>query len=186
MQSQIDEYKLSPANELNLQNRLHQVDELQKNIMETRQIFSKYIENGREMCENVTKLAKNFELCIGQDKSLSPIINVLTQFESILNDHYAVIESSIINQIDKFISSDVKKAEIDGKTANQENLSFSKLLDSYVSVPIKKRSQNSTEFTELETKLIAQNWMAIKSNFSFARSLDLIERKSVLELTSYV
>ena len=48
MQAQIDEYKLSPKNELILQDRIHQVDELEKNISETRQIFSKYIENGNE------------------------------------------------------------------------------------------------------------------------------------------
>lgn len=186
MQQQIDEYKLSPTNELNLQNRLHQVDELQKNIADTRQIFSKYIENGKEMCQDISKLAKNFDLCISQDKSLTPIINILSKFETILNGHYQLIQSTIITQIDKFLGSDIKKAENDGKTAKQENSSFSKLLDSYVSIPIKKRSQNSTEFTDLETKLIAQNWVAIKSNFSFARSLDLIEQKSVLELTSCV
>lgn len=186
MQKQIDEYKLSPANEMILQNRMQQVDELQKNINETRQVFSKYIEHGKEMCQNVVKLAKNFEACIGADNSLIPIINLLSKFESIMTDHYNLVQTSIVNQIDKFTNSDIKKTEFDGKTAKQENSSFSKLLDSYVSIPIKKRNQNSQEFKDLETKLIAQNWVAIKSNFSFARSLGLIERKRVLEMTSYV
>lgn len=185
MQAQIDEYKLSPKNELILQDRIHQVDELEKNISETRQIFSKYIENGNETCQSILKLVKNFESLIGFDKSLSPIILTLSKLSNVLTEHYKYVEESIINQIDKFTNNDLKEAKNDGKAANKEYSSFSKLLDSYVSIPTKKRSQNA-EFNDLQAKLLAQNWTAIKSNFSFSRSLGLIERKRVLEMTSQV
>ncbi|KAK8845774.1 hypothetical protein M9Y10_020693 [Tritrichomonas musculus] len=185
MQKQIDEYKLSPKNELILQDRMHQVDELERNIEETRQVFAKYIESGNEMCQNVNKLVKNFENLIGPDKSLSPVINILTKFATLMTDHYKLVQESIIDKIDMFTNSDIRQAEEDGKAANKEYSSYSKLLDSYVSVPTKKRSQNN-EFHDLQAKLLAQNWMAIKSNFSFSRSLGLIERKRVLEMTSYV
>lgn len=186
MQAQIDEYKLSPENELIWNERMHKADELEKNILETRQIFTKYVECGNETCQNISRLMKNFELCIGSDKSLTPILSILSKFEAIISNHYKFIQTSIINQIDKFTNSDIKKTENDGKQAAHENTTFSKLLDSYVSIPIKKRAQNTAEFNDLETKLIAQNWMAIKSNFSFARSLGLIERKRILDITSYV
>lgn len=185
MQKQIDEYKLSPRNEIILQDRLHQIDELQNNINETRQVFEKYIEHGNEMCQNIVKLVKNFESIIGFDKSISPMIEILSKFSSVMSDHYQFVQTSIIDELDKFTNTDLKVAEDNGKDAKKEYATFSKLLDSYVSTPIKKRSQNP-EFTELQTKLIAQNWTAIKSNFTFSKSLGLIERKRVLEMTQHV
>lgn len=185
MQEVIDEYKLSPRNELILHERLHQIDELQNNITETHQVFTKYIENGTEMCQNVLKLVKNFESIIGFDKSISPMIEILSKFCTIMTDHYKYVQEKIIDEIDKFTNTELKMAEDDGKSAKKEYSSFSKLLDSYASVPIKKRSQNP-EFNELQTKLIAQNWSTVKSNFTFSKSLGLIERKRVLEMTSHV
>lgn len=187
METTIDAYNLSPINQEILTQRLRQTDDLKKNIENTRQFFCEYIDLGKKMCASIFKLINCFDSSVGCDISLKSILKLLSGYTKAYVKHYNDIETLVISQIDKYLHNEIETAIQNGKQATHETKALSKLLDQYVSIPIKKRNQNGgAEFAEKETKLIGQNWVAIRTNFKFARSLDLIERKRILELTSAV
>ncbi|OHT06953.1 hypothetical protein TRFO_24920 [Tritrichomonas foetus] len=184
MNTQLEEYNLSPINEAILQERLLHVSELHHNIEATKQVFQQYIQLGNQMCKNIQDLAHTFESCTGGDSSLKPIVTLLNVFQNAMTSHYRQVEDKVISPLTKFVNTEIKKAESDGNEATKQYDDFSKILDGYVSVPSKKRTEKS--FEGKENQLLFQNWMAINKNFTFVRSLDLVERKKTIEITAAV
>lgn len=180
---------LSPEHIKSLDSRLEALMTLKVHLQETVETFNKYSTVGKNLCTCMGKLSESFKCEEFQfDPTLQSITNLLDSFRETLFIHYDQIKDHIINPLTSFVSNDIKSAEEAGKARSQHLENYNKTLENFVSLKKGKniKEGQNAELEVLEGKLISIQQQAVFSDFLLYRSLELVERKKLIEITATV
>jgi hypothetical protein len=129
------------------------------------------------------KLAESFESYNKTDPALLSISEILVAYQTTLNGHFQQVKDHIVGPLKQFLREDIGQAEEDGHRANHDLDAYFKYLDSYLTISKKERGP---KLEEKETRLKAAHWQAVLSDFQLERSLSLVERKMLIDISATV
>lgn len=180
---------LSPSHIKLLDSRLEALMTLKVHLQETIETFNKYSSVGKNLCSCMGKLSESFK-CeeFVFDPTLQSISRLLDTFRDTLYDHYNSIKDHIITPLSSFVNNDIKTAEEAGKQRASCLEIYNKNLENFVSLKKGKniKEGQNIELESLEGKLIQTHGQAVFTDFLLYRSLELVERKKLIEITATV
>lgn len=181
---------LSPRHIKNLTDHLDDVVILKQHILDTIDTFNKYAEAGQTLCSCMEKLSNSFQ-CYREfqnDPTLQTISSLLNSIKDTLFHHYSRIDLHIVQPLDKFVNTDIKQAEEYGKVREHSIENYNKCLENFVSFKKSKSSKDPTNLQaeKMEINLMMAHGDAVQSDFNLHRSLELVERKKLIEITATV
>jgi hypothetical protein len=125
-------------------------------------------------------LASSFQLFteFKSDASLQRVPRLLCDISECFDCHYKSIQESIIEPLLKFVA-DIKTAEHNSRIASHNYHQYTALLEQFVQDSTSRRKSDQGD---LLGRVQKAHWDAVRSDFEYARSLDLIHAKKLLEV----
>ena len=184
MEEAIGYLNLSPLHLDSLQKRLQAIVNTRGTITDTLKIFKKYTEIGNSFCDVMNQLARHFVDfgSIKDDPNISSVCELLNSFQDTMRNHFAIIESAVMQPLETFVQTDISQAVACGRQAEREYDNFHSLVEKYVSLSKKKVNEHDHE--EYDMKLMQAHGRAVLADFTFDRTLELVERKKNVEIIS--
>ena len=175
---------LSPLHLDGLQKRLANIMKLKSTITDTLKIFKKYTDIGNQFCDVINQLSNKFIdfADIEDDPNIGQICSLLNNFQDTMRNHFTIISGAVMGPLESFVQGDITQAAATGKQAEREYDNFHSLVEKYVSLSKKKITENDLE--EFDMKLMQAHGRAVLADFTFDRSLELVERKKNVEIIS--
>jgi hypothetical protein len=115
------------------------------------------------------------------DPTLCSISILLNSFQDVLSGHYSHVRDHIVAALALFLKNNITRAEEDARKAAHDLDAYLKSVDGYAA-SVTKRSRSTND--DRETKLKAAHLQAVCSSFRLDRTLSLVERRQVLEVTA--
>jgi Arf-GAP/coiled-coil/ANK repeat/PH domain-containing protein len=182
MEEQIKFLHLSPLHIDSLQKRLEEILRIKGTIGDTMKTFKKYIEIGKQFCDVIVQLSSSFERfgSFEDDPNIAQMCSLLGNFQETMRSHFEIISDAVIAPLDAFVQNDISEAIACGKQAEKELDNYQNTVEKYVS--LSKKKSTDTEIEEFDMKLMQSHGRAVFANFTFDRTLELVERKKNVEI----
>jgi hypothetical protein len=185
MEESVDFLNLSPIQFDALSTRLAALLRLKENLGSTIKCFQDYAEAGSSLCVCMQNLAGSFESynIFQTDPTLGSISGLLNSFQTVLGGHYAQVRDHIVGALETFLKTDIPRAEEVARKATHDVDAYMKYVDTYATT-IRKRQHGPTD--DHDKRLQAAHFQAVISSFRLERTLSLVERKQLFEVTANV
>jgi hypothetical protein len=183
MEEQFLSLTLSPLHIESRAKRLDAVLDLKEHIHVTLKTFGRYSEVGSELCKCMGKLAESFESYNKTDPSLLSISQILMAYQGILSGHFEQVKEHIVGPLRQFVKDDIGRVEEGGRRANHDLDTYFKYLESYLTI---SRKEKGAKLQDKDTKLKAAHRQAVLSDFQLERSISLVERKMIIDISATV
>ncbi|OHT05525.1 hypothetical protein TRFO_26733 [Tritrichomonas foetus] len=185
MNDHVEFLNLSPLHLNSLSVRMKEMTQLKEHINATSKTFQAYSEVGAQLCSCMSKLSASFQDYqeFQSDPALKAISDLLNKFQSSLKIHYEQIQDHIITPLKEYVKNDITSVEEKGKEATKAIDAYFKTVENYTMIS-KKKPQN--ELDEADVRLKKCHKKACFSDYLFMRSLDLVERRKLIEVLAHV
>lgn len=184
MEEQIELLNLSPLHLHEIITKFKDLSILKEHLISTSKTFQLYKDAVSQMSTNFRKLST----CIGgfpqfvSDPTIQSMARTLSNYADIFSDHMSEVQD-IANKLKEFVQNEVADAEEKGKKAKHEVDQYFKFVENYAMIS-KKKPQMTPQ--EADGRLKSSHWTAVISDFQYHRALELVERKTLYELTAQV
>jgi hypothetical protein len=178
----IDSIRLAPMHQKDLHTKFDDTMLLKEHIRATTDTFLKYARAGSKLCDAMGALANSFTKFkeFQSDGSFRRISALLVTLQDAFSAHYASIRDTIVQPLLDFIATDIKQVESCSRKAAQCYHQHTVVLDQFVQPnTAKKKSHDSMD---LIGKVQKSYWDAVRSDFEFQRSLELVDAKRLTEI----
>jgi hypothetical protein len=182
MTNQRESIHLSPMHLKALRERLRQQNALKEHIKGTVDTVAKYAQAGTQVCESMAALASSFREFpeFNSDPTFQRVPQLLTELVSVFRRHYESVADCIISPLVNFMQTDIKTAEDNAKTAAHDYESYTRLLEQFVQPNTVQKKVGKV--SDITGKVQGAYWMAVRSDFEYANSLELVESKKLYEI----
>lgn len=182
MEEQIAYLNLSPLHLDSLTKRLEKIVQFKGTIGDTMKTFKKYIDVGNQFCNVMSELSKSFSRfgSFEDDPNITQMCNLLDNFEDTMSTHFSMIQDAVIAPLESFVQNEISSAVACGKQAEKEYENYHSVVEKYVAISKKKVS--ATDIEEFDMKLMQSHGRAVFADFTFDRTLELVERKKNIEV----
>jgi hypothetical protein len=131
----------------------------------------------------MTNLAGSFRTFpeFNSDPTFHHVSQLLCDLVEVFSRHYQQIEEGVVGPLLGFIGKDVKRAEDDAKRAAHDYETYIRCLEQYVQ-PNANPKKPVIRTADMIGRLQQGYWTAARSDFEYASSLDIVERKKLYEI----
>jgi hypothetical protein len=148
--------------------------------------FNDYAQAGLQLCKAMGNLGSAFQKFpeFQHDTTFQGVSKILFNLQEVFDRHYSSIQD-MIDPLIQFAKVDIKLAEDNAKAAAQNYDIYQKLVEQYVWPP-SSNSKKKISQADLQTRVQAAYWTAVRSDFDYTRSLTLLGHKRLIELAMTV